>query len=188
MESINEETFKNLTKFIKDKEQEYNLKITLVEDADAEFIISIRNSFKARFLNGSVSEIEEQVKWIHEYKKREKEETEFYFIFWNESGRIGTIRFIKNDETTFESGSWLFISGIPFSISVKAELFCKDFAFDYYNLENCYFYINKKNKQVLRYHSLFNPEQIKEDEDHLYFILSKEDYHRNKNRILLYCS
>jgi hypothetical protein len=188
MESIGKEGLKDLLTFITDKELEYNLKITLVDDMDAEFIINIRNSFKARFLNGSVSEINEQVKWIHEYKIREKEKTEYYFIFWNKCDRIGTIRFIKIDESTFESGSWLFISGIPFSVSVKAELFCKDFAFDFCNLENCYFYINRKNKQVLRYHSLFNSKLIKEDKDHLYFILSKENYHLNKDRILLYCS
>lgn len=180
-------SFDDLQVFIGAKEQEYRLKISLIQDEDAEFICSIRNNFKARYLNGSVNDIIQQIDWIHKYKVREKKELEFYFVFWNESDRIGTIRFIKIDESTFESGSWLFINNIPFSISVKAELFCKDFAFEYYSFDNCYFYINKKNKQVIRYHNLFHPIKIKEDKDYLYFTLSKETYYLNKNRILSYC-
>ena len=173
--------------FIRSKEQEYGLQISLIEDNDAEFICDIRNNYKARLLNGSVSDINQQIEWIHEYKVREKEELEFYFIFWNESERIGTIRFIKMDETTFESGSWLFVDNVPLNVIIKAELFCKDFAFEYYSFSNCYFYMNKKNKQVIRFHNMFNPVMIKEEKDHVHFLLSRETYYQNKNRILSYC-
>ena len=173
--------------FIKAKEEEYGLKISLIDDDDAEFICILRNSFKARYLNSSICDINKQKDWIREYKIREKQELEFYFIFWSGSIQIGTIRFIKMDESNFESGSWLFIDNIPFSISVKAELFCKYFAFEHYNFNNCYFYMNKKNIQVIRYHNLFNPVLIKEDINHLYFSLSKEAYFLNKSKILSFC-
>jgi len=173
--------------FIKAKEQEYGLKITLIDDNDAEFICDLRNNYKASLLNDSANDISQQIEWIHEYKVREKRETEFYFIFWNESERIGTIRFLKMNENTFESGSWLFIDNIPFSIIVKAELFCKDFGFKFYDLKNCYFYMNKKNKQVIRFHNMFHPEMVKEERDHVHFVLSREAYYQNKNRILNYC-
>jgi hypothetical protein len=176
----------NFQRFIKTKEDEYELKIRLIQDNDAEFICNIRNDFKARFLNGSVNGIEKQVEWIHEYKKREREENEFYFIFWNGEDRIGTIRFIKIDDFTFESASWLFVKNIPFSIIIRAELFCKDFAFEYFNFDKCYFYINKKNIQVIRYHNLFQPLKLKEDNHHVYFTLSKEQYYLKRNKILSY--
>jgi hypothetical protein len=183
----NKDNLENIHVFLKSKEEEYGLKISLIENNDAEFIFNLRNNFKARHLNGSVDDIDQQIDWIQEYKVREKKELEFYFIFWRGFDRIGTIRFIKMDEHTFESGSWLFIDDIPYSITVKAEFFCKDFAFEYYKYKYCYFYINKKNIQVIRYHNLFHPEKIREDKDHVFFTLSRESYYLNKNKILSFC-
>ncbi len=173
--------------FIIKKEKEYGLEISLIDEEDAEFICDIRNTYKARLLNKSITDIKQQIQWIHEYKLREKEELEFYFIFWIGNKRVGTIRFIKMDENTFESGSWLFVDNIPFSVTVKAELFCKDFAFEYYAFKNCYFYMNKKNRQVIRFHNMFHPDLIKEEKDQVHFLLNRETYYENKNRILSYC-
>lgn len=187
MNSKHKKNIEKIKQFIRVKEQEYGLKISLIVDNDAEFICELRNNYKARLLNGSVNNISKQIDWINEYKIREKDELEFYFIFWNGSRRIGTIRFIKMDEITFESGSWLFVDNIAFNTIIKAELFCKDFAFEYYNFSNCYFYMNKKNKQVIRFHNMFHPVIIKEDKDYVHFLLSNETYYKNKDRILSYC-
>jgi hypothetical protein len=188
MVKVSKSSTERLLLFLKNKEDEFGLKISLIQNEDAEFIFELRNSNKARHLNGTVEYIDQQIFWIQEYKKRERAELEFYFIFWNGIERIGTIRFIKMDETTFESGSWLFIDNIPFIISVKAELFCKDFAFEFFNFRNCYFYMNKKNVQVIRYHTLFEPIKIKEDKDYVYFMLDKERYYSKRSKILAYCT
>lgn len=177
----------DLNLFIRAKEKEYGLQISLIEDNDAEFICELRNNNKARLLNGSAINKNQQIDWIRSYKLREKEEAEFYFIFWKGSDRIGTIRFIRMDETTFESGSWLFVDNVPLDIIVKAELFCKDFAFEYYSFINCYFYMNKKNKQVIRFHNMFHPVLIKEENDHVHYLLNRETYYQNKDKVLSYC-
>lgn len=177
----------NLLLFLKKKEEEYGLKISLIEESDAKFICDIRNNYKARLLNGSTIKLDDQIKWIKEYKHREKDELEFYFIFWDNKERIGTIRFIKMDEITFESGSWLFVDNIPFSVTIKAELFCKDVAFEYYNFKNCFFYMNKKNRQVINYHQMFKPDLIKEENEHVFYMLSREKYYQHRSRILSYC-
>jgi hypothetical protein len=187
MKAVVNRKYDDVNSFIEAKEKEYGLKISLIQDDDAEFICTIRNDFKARHLNGSANGINEQIEWIHKYKVRENKEQEYYFVFWNGLDRIGTIRFIKMDDLTFESGSWLFVDSIPFVITIKAELFCKDFAFEYYNFKFCYFYMNKKNIQVIRYHNLFHPEKIKEDNEHVFFMLSRECYYLNKGKILSYC-
>lgn len=187
MKSRDKTNIEIVQRYIRSKEQEYGLQISLINDTDAEFICELRNNYKARLLNGSEITVIQQRDWIHEYKIREKKETEFYFIFWIGSTRVGTIRFIKMNNDTFESGSWLFVDDIPFNIIIKAELFCKDFAFEFYNFSNCYFYMNKKNKQVIRFHNMFHPEVVKEEKDFLHFILKREVYFKNKNRILSYC-
>jgi hypothetical protein len=91
------------------------------------------------------------------------------------------------DEITFESASWLFVDNIPFSTIIKAEIFCKDFAFEFYNFTNCYFYMNKNNIQVIRFHKMFDPVLIKEDKDFVHYLLSNQTYYKNKDKILAYC-
>ena len=64
----------------------YNLegkyvKFQLVQEEDIEFIVEIRNNHKhKRNLGVSASNYEEQRKWLVEYKKREKNGEDFYFL------------------------------------------------------------------------------------------------------------
>ncbi len=176
-----------LESFISAKTMELNIKIRKVKLTDAEFIFRLRNDpGKLKFLKINSSSIREQTEWLKDYKLREADFSDLYFVFLYQNKRIGTIRFIKRDLSSFESGSWFFVDNIPFDLSIRGELFCKDLGFEFFKYEYCYFRVIRTNTQVLRYHKMFNPHCMNEDSDYYYFLLNKDQYLSGRKRILNY--
>lgn len=69
--------------------------LRLVNEDDAEFICALRNTQSLNiFISKSTANVEEQKKWIINYKNKEKQNEEFYFIICkNEDDLpIGTVR------------------------------------------------------------------------------------------------
>ena len=63
------------------KISKYNISLRLVDEEDADFIVSLRSDEKkSRFISYTDPNIETQKNWIREYKKRENEGKEYYFI------------------------------------------------------------------------------------------------------------
>ena len=59
----------------------YGVTVRLVTEDDAEFITRLRSDERlGRFIHASNGDVEAQKKWITEYKKRENEGIEYYFI------------------------------------------------------------------------------------------------------------
>ena len=68
----------------------YGISVRLVEEDDAEFILKLRTNRKlSRYLHKTDADIEKQIQWIRNYKKRELEGTEYYFLFYNDLQKIG---------------------------------------------------------------------------------------------------
>ncbi|EEQ4420936.1 GNAT family N-acetyltransferase, partial [Escherichia coli] len=96
---------RNLSLFTK------NTKLIPVEINDAEFIYSLRIDSR---LNKHISTINgtviEQAEWIEDYKKREENNEEFYFIIkrTDNDEKIGTIRLYNiTKDDGFCWGSWI---------------------------------------------------------------------------------
>ena len=58
------------------------IKMRLINEADAEFVVKLRTDKKlGKYISWTSNNIEDQIGWIKEYKKREAKQKEFYFIF-----------------------------------------------------------------------------------------------------------
>ena len=110
--------------------ERYGLFARLVEEGDAEFIIKLRTDPKlSRFLHKTDPDIDGQVRWIREYKKREEEGTEYYFIFYKNEKAIGLYRLYQIDDEKFISGSWIFSSEAPFGAAFLGQIILREIAF-----------------------------------------------------------
>lgn len=152
--------------------------LRLVEEDDAGFIISLRNDEQlGKHLSFTNPDVALQKEWIRNYKKREAEKTEFYFIAISNSGEpLGLSRVYNFLEESFELGSWIFKRGLPESIPVMADIALRNFGFEQLGFAICRFEVRKANKSVVRYHKLFHPELTGEDELNYYFSLPYEKY------------
>jgi len=161
-----------------------NIKFEYVTPDDAEFILKLRLDDRLnRFLSKVDGKLSSQRKWIEEYKKREKEQKEHYFLIKNlKTGeKLGTIRVynIKENECTW--GSWIINSNNPL-YAIESILLIYKFIFEILNKEVVKFDVRKDNKTVVMFHKSYGAKLIDEDELNYYFLYRKEDYPKLKEK------
>ena len=166
--------------------QAEGIRMRLAEISDAEFIVNIRTNSKLdRYISHTSSSIEDQINWIKEYKKRELEQKEFYFIFEDSNYKPwGTMSLYDLTKDSFTQGSWLCLPGNKDNIALKADLLGKEFAFEKLNYNACLFDTRKKNRRVLALNKLFCPVLIDEDDLSFFFRLDKETYYKNREKVI----
>lgn len=166
--------------------ENYGIRLRSVEIADAEFIVNARTDEKrSRFISTTNPDIEKQQEWIKSYKVREIQGTEYYFIAEDEEGEsFATYRIYDITNDTCEIGSWVTLPGYTKSLNaIKVDIMMKEFAFEDLGFDQIKFEVRKKNFSVLKYHSLFKPTIYNETEKDVYFILNKEDFFKQRNRL-----
>lgn len=161
----------------------YKIKLRFVEETDADFIIELRtDKSKSRFISATDSDIQKQKVWIREYKKREANKEEFYFIAQDEENiDFATYRVYNLKEDTAEIGSFVSKPEYNKAINIiKVDVLVKSFVFDDLAYDQLNFEVRKNNKSVNSYHKKFSPYLVNEDELNYYYILQKDLFFENK--------
>lgn len=141
--------------------------LRFAEVSDAEFIHSLRiNEDFNKYLSVVDDDIAKQENWLLEYKKREKQGLEYYFIICRNSDSlpIGTVRvydFIGNKES-FCWGSWILNENKTKYAALESALLIYDFAFFNLGFKRCHMDIRKKNIKVIEFHKRFGVEIVGE--------------------------
>lgn len=168
----------------------YGLHFRFVNEEDAEFIISLRTDPKlGKYIHSTSSDIEEQKKWIREYKKRELAGTDYYFIFFKDGVPVGLNRLYWIKEDSYTSGSWIFSPDAPMECSIASALIVRIIAFEMLGMkvENALDGCHKDNVKVLRFNRLIGLEitgTIQDTKGEYYTgILTKENFEKNKKKI-----
>ncbi|MCY3973462.1 MAG: GNAT family N-acetyltransferase [Candidatus Dadabacteria bacterium] len=147
----------------------------LVEESDAEFILSLRlDPELGRYLNPTDPSVEKQRSWLLDYKKREAEGVEYYYIISvNKSGkRCGTVRlFIEEDY--FEWGSIILNGDKTPTASIETMLFIHQIGFEVLGFPKASFTTNKENARAIKLYSRIEARIVGEVEtgmgsEHLY--------------------
>jgi len=163
--------------------QKYNIKLRLIEENDAEFIVDIRTDInKSKFISSTDSNIEKQKQWIRNYKKRETINKEFYFIAIDENDeKFATYRLYNISNDSIEVGS--FVSKPFYKIAlnvIKVDVILKSYVFETLGYDSLNFEVRKNNKTVINYHNKFKPDLINEDDLNYYYKLEKNSFFTNK--------
>lgn len=87
--------------------QSKTVKLRLVNESDASFILSLRlNENYNKFLSSVNNDIEKQKVWIRNYKQKENNNEEFYFIIETLDGiPCGTVRIYDIHNNSFSWGA-----------------------------------------------------------------------------------
>jgi hypothetical protein len=73
--------------------ERYGLQVRLVNEGDAEFIVALRTDPRlSRYIHETSPSIEAQKEWIGNYKKREAQGLDYYFMFSVNGLRQGVAR------------------------------------------------------------------------------------------------
>lgn len=162
----------------------YGLHVRLVCEEDAEYIVQLRtNPTKSLYIHTTSIDVNAQEEWLRAYKKREYEGNEYYFIFSYRGENVGVARIYDIEKDRFTSGSWLASSNM-IGIGVLCDIISREIAFELYPESNNYFDVRKGNKNVIRYHQSYHPLQYKEDDENVYFSLSRLNFEKYKQLYL----
>ncbi len=167
--------------------EKYDCTFRLVEEEDAEFIISLRTDKKlSKYINPTSNKIEDQIDWIRKYKERETQGKDFYFICSNTETKkkLGLNRIYNIEKDTFEIGSWLYRYDIASIKPVLGDLVIRSLAFEELGLKKCKIEVRKQNKPVLNYSKSFNPIPTGESSLNYYFELDYLNFKERRDKLL----
>lgn len=152
-----------------------NIYMRLVELSDAEFIVSLRFDKKNNFL--TKVEIEDQLKWLIDYKTRETAKTEYYFIIYKKTDEAcGAVRVYDFIGSSFCWGSWLLNSNAPATAGIESALLVYEFAFYHLEFNHCHFDVRVENVKVRAFHERMGASILKSDELDVYYELPLAAY------------
>ncbi len=166
------------------KLEKYGLKVRFVNENDADFILSLRsNPNRTKYMITLDDDIESQRRWIQEYKKREKEGFDYYFIYSNvENKPIGLNRIsqINYIEKTAKASSWITVEGLIYE-TFKISTIHSEIAFNLLDLNTLRFEVHKNNKGLIKAYKNLDHKNPDNGKDFVLYSVTKSDFIKSYN-------
>ena len=162
----------------------YGLQVRLVNENDAEFIVSLRTDPRlSRYIHETSPDIEQQKQWIRNYKIREEQGLDYYFLFSIDNQPQGLARVYNITEDSFTQGSWIFSPQAVLGASVLGNIISSEIGFEF--LEKKVEYTDaRRDNNTHRYVKSFNPEIINADEENIYYKILPEKFNHGKQKLI----
>ena len=159
-----------------------HIRFRLVEVNDAEFILSLRlDPEKNRFISPVKDDIEAQRTWIREYKNKEKNGEEYYFIIESkDSEKLGTIRLYEFRGDSFCWGSWILRHDAPAYAAIESVLCIYEIAFSRLGFMQSHTDVRKGNVAVKNFLVQFGAVITDDDDINYYFRMTRETFEKTR--------
>lgn len=164
-----------------------NIVLRTVKIADAHFILNLRlDSTLSKHISRTDNDVKKQIDWIEQYKLREKQGLEYYFIVVDRKRAIdiGTIRLHDFSGDQFTSGSYILKREAPYHLFIETYQICLDYGFEKLGFENCFFAIRKNNQKYINFNLMFGSQKCGQDEKTLFFRLSRDMFKAKRAKML----
>ncbi len=153
---------------------------------DAEFILSLRLDQK---YNSYISKVKDDIKlqknWLLNYKAREREGKEYYFIIERNDGiRCGTVRLYDFVNNSFCWGSWILNEDKTRFSAIESAFLVYRFGFNDLGFSKSHFDVRKDNKRVISFHEKMGAVKVGETEDSYLFEISKEAVDEQRQKLI----
>ena len=165
-----------------------NINFRTVEVEDAEFIYNMRqNENKTKYLSKVTGDVKSQKEWIKNYKQREENKKEFYFVIESKNEeKLGLVRMYDFKDDSFCWGSWLIKEDAPKTTAIESALQIYEFGFYTLGFKKSHFDVRKGNDKVIAFHQRFGAKIVDEDELDYFFNFEKSDYEIIKEKYKRY--
>ncbi|MCT7481729.1 GNAT family N-acetyltransferase [Aliarcobacter cryaerophilus] len=165
-----------------------NINMRTVTTEDVEFIYNMRqNQNKTKYLSKVTGTVESQKEWIKNYKQREEEKKEFYFVIESkDKEKLGLVRMYDFQDESFCWGSWLIKEDAPKTTAIESALQIYEIGFYSLGFEKSHFDVRKGNAKVIAFHQRFGAKIVDEDELDYFFNFEKSDYEITKEKYKRY--
>lgn len=162
------------------------IRLRLVEEQDAEFILSLRLDERYnQFLSGVTPDVEAQKAWIRKYKADEAAGLQYYFIIERLDGTpCGTIRIYDLRPDSFCWGSWILNDDKTRYAAIESALLIYEIGFGQLGFSKSHFDVMKGNEGVIAFHKRMGAEVVGEDEQNYYFEITRDSVEKARVAML----
>lgn len=162
-------------------QQTKHLYLRLIQELNVDFLLSLRlNQNLNTYLNTVSNDREQQLSWLKNYKERERQGLDYYFIIVDkELGDIGLVRVYDIDyaNKSFTWGSWIIREeNRPKYAAIESALLVYEFAYNELGLILAKFDVRNDNLGVIKFHTRFGASYLFKNELDSYFELTKTKY------------
>ena len=162
----------------------YGLNVRLVNEEDAEFIVNLRTDPQlGMYLCKISNDIDKQIEWIREYKKREIAGIDYYFIYYLNGLPIGVNRILNIGKDSWMGGSLVFKKNCGAGTPILAALIQYYIAFEILDKYVHFGRIFKNNKKGMKFNRFLGVDVVCEDENEVFIILTKKIYLKTKDKL-----
>lgn len=167
------------------KIERYGLHARLVREEDVDFILFLRtNKELTKHIHSTEDDRDRQIEWIRDYKQRESEGNEYYFIFYYHGEPVGLNRMSSRSELYAVSGSWLCKPGIEPWIPIAVNFLFNDIVFEVLNIQLVVCDVRKTNKRVYKYHLMIGDVKIHESDIDHFFYRTRNTFMPKRNKLI----
>lgn len=161
------------------------VRLRLVEERDADFILSLRLDERYNaFLSKVNEDVEAQREWIRKYKKEEAEGIQYYFIIEKLDGTpCGTVRVYDLVSDSFCWGSWILNDNKTRYAAVESAFLVYQFGFEVLGYNKSHFDVRKGNERVISFHTKMGAVKTAESMQDVFFEISKDAVMNAKRNI-----
>ena len=162
----------------------YGLTCRLVTEEDAPFILNLRTNQKlSRYVHAVDNNLQAQIEWIRNYKKREEKGEDYYFIYFSKGNPIGVNRIYNITPEGSTGGSWICSPDATVEESIATNFIQTEIE-DSFEIPIGPFNVSKGNNQVLKFHLNMGSDIISDNDQEFTLVRNKEKYEKAKKKYL----
>lgn len=163
----------------------YGISARLVEPADAQYIISLRtNEDLSQHLHSTSDDLEQQIEWIKQYKKREQLGQEYYFLYEKDGNPIGLNRLYDISNNTGVTGSAICPKTNSPIDTLATIVLLYDIVFEEIGLDYVSFATDNDNVHALRVNNALGAVVISGNEKEKIFKLENDVYNEIRKKLI----
>lgn len=165
--------------------KKYGVEVRLVKESDTPFILSLRTDKRlSQFIHKTDNDETKQREWIREYKIREAEGKDYYFIYSKDGKPFALNRIYNINGSSCTSGSWLSAPGTSLELSIPTSLINRDIMFNVIGLKEDNFEVRKGNLKVQKFHLMTGSVKTGETDLDILYRATPESHKKGKQSIL----
>ena len=155
-----------------------NLVLRLIEPDDAAYVHGLRtNPAYNSHLSQVTGTVTDQRQWIENYKAREAEGQEFYYVIERKDGtRCGLVRLYDIEADRFTWGSWILDKNKPQKAALESAVIIYEIGFDGLGCDRAVFEVRVDNTHTLAFHRRLGAQETSSDALNVYFNYSRDRF------------
>lgn len=159
-----------------------NLILRLIQPEDAEYVHGLRTDpiYNAHlsFVTGTVAD---QRRWIEEYKAREAEGREYYYVIerGDNATRCGVVRLYDVGTDHFTWGSWILDANKPAKAALESAILSFGAGFSLPGMAYALVDVRRANTHATAFYRRFGMEKVGENDQDIFFTYSRETFFRD---------